>query len=67
LSPVTGLHALRSAAADWTLVAWDTPEAAVTVHPQFGELAAADIIRRNAHEAVHHELDIRRDFGRIAT
>src|SRR5450755_3687648 len=67
LSPVAGLHALRSAAAGWTLEARSTPEAAVTVHPEFGELAAADLIRRNAHEAVHHQLDIRRDFGRVAT
>jgi len=67
LSAVTGLHALRSAAAGWTLAARSTPEAAVTVHPQFGQLAAADIIRRNAHEAVHHELDIRRDFARGPT
>jgi hypothetical protein len=67
LSAVTGLHALRSAAAGWTLAARSTPEAAVTAHPQFGQLAAADIIRRNAHEAVHHELDIRRDFARGPT
>lgn len=66
LSPVAGLHALRSAAAGWTLEARSTPEAAVTVHRQFGELAAADIVRRNAHEAVHHELDIGRDLDRIA-
>jgi hypothetical protein len=65
LSTIAGLHALRSSAAGWTLAARSTPVSAVTLHPQFGELTAADVMRRNGHEAVHHELDIRRDFARV--
>jgi hypothetical protein len=54
---------LRRSAADWVLVARATPRGAVTFHPQFGELTAVDVMRRNAREAVHHEFDIRRELA----
>jgi hypothetical protein len=60
LSAVAGVRVLTVVVREWMAEAWDTPADAVARHPKFGDLTAADVIRRNAHEAVHHELDIRR-------
>jgi hypothetical protein len=42
------------------------PVDASVEHPEFGTLTAEDIIRRNAHEVQHHELDIRRGLNATA-
>lgn len=58
LSIKVGLHALLRAASTWTTTASATPLDLTASHDLFGELAAVDIVRRNAHEAHHHLLDI---------
>lgn len=58
LSIKVGLHAQRQAGASWIATASATPPDLTTRHDLFGELTAADIIRRNAHEVQHHLLDI---------
>jgi hypothetical protein len=58
LSIRVGLRAQRQAAADWITTASATPWDLTAHHDLFGELAAVDIIRRNAHEVHHHLLDI---------
>ncbi|MCU4185794.1 DinB family protein [Acidiferrimicrobium sp. IK] len=58
LSIPVGLHALRQATANWVTTATTTPQDLTTRHDLFGELAAIDILRRNAHEVQHHLLDI---------
>ena len=60
LSPAVGLMVLRSAAREWAAAARATPENAQVHHPQFGPLGVLEIIRRNAHEAHHHLMDINR-------
>ncbi|MDA8312768.1 MAG: GNAT family N-acetyltransferase [Actinomycetota bacterium] len=59
LSPVAGLAVLASTASEWVRIAETAPDGEVT-HPVFGILSTADVVRRNAHEACHHLLDIRR-------
>jgi hypothetical protein len=62
-SPVVGLRALRAAVDRWVEAAREVdPDAAVT-HEADGTMTAADVIRRNAHEAVHHLRDIRGGVG----
>jgi hypothetical protein len=65
LSPLVGLIAYESAAYEWVALARNVPVEDSVEHPQLGTLTAGDIMRRNAHEVQHHELDIRR--GLIAS
>lgn len=60
LSPLVGLVAYESAAHEWVALARTVPVEGSVEHPEFGMLTAGDIMRRNAHEVQHHELDIRR-------
>ena len=60
LSPAVGLIVLQSAAQNWTATAAVASARAEVHHPQFGVLGAVEIIRRNAHEAHHHLMDINR-------
>lgn len=60
LSSLVGLVAYESAATEWVALAKTVPVDASVQHPQFGALIAGDIMRRNAHEVQHHELDMRR-------
>jgi hypothetical protein len=60
LSPTVGLIVLRPAAQQWCRAARAAPADAEVRHPQFGTLGALEIIRRNAHEAHHHLMDINR-------
>ena len=60
LSPAVGLMVLRTAAREWAAAASEAPAEAVVRHPQFEDLGALEIIRRNAHEAHHHLMDINR-------
>jgi hypothetical protein len=60
LSPRVGLVSYGSAATEWVAAANRVDAEASVDHPEFGALTAADIVRRNAHEVQHHELDIRR-------
>jgi hypothetical protein len=59
-SPVVGLRALRAAVDRWVDAARVADPEAVSTHDGGGAMTAADVIRRNAHEAVHHLLDISR-------
>jgi hypothetical protein len=60
LSPAVGLIVLQKAAREWVGVAREAPAEVVVRHPEFGDLGALEIIRRNAHEAHHHLMDINR-------
>lgn len=61
LSAVVGCRALGDAVATWMGAADQAlASGALVAHPHFGELAAADVIRRNAHEVAHHLGDIHR-------
>ena len=60
LSPDVGLIVLPAAAQEWAAVASQAPAEAVIRHPEFGDLGALEVIRRNAHEAHHHLMDISR-------
>jgi hypothetical protein len=60
LSPAVGLIVLGLAAREWSGVARAAPAEAEVHHPQFGALGALEMIRRNAHEAHHHLMDIDR-------
>jgi len=59
-SPVVGRRALRAAVDRWVDAAGAADPDAATVHDGDGTMTAAAVIRRNAHEAVHHLLDISR-------
>jgi hypothetical protein len=63
LSVPVGLVALSGAVDRWMTAAHTVPLTATIEHPLFGTLGAEDVIRRNAHEGMHHELDIRRLIG----
>ena len=60
LSPAVGLIVLSSAAREWARAASEAPAEATVRHPQFGNLGALEIVRRNAHEVHHHLMDINR-------
>jgi hypothetical protein len=60
LSPAVGPMMFRSAAQAWATTAAVAPADVQVRHPQFGILEAVEIIRRNAHEAHHHLMDINR-------
>lgn len=60
LSPVVAGRALRDAAATWMVAARAVPPDAAIEHEADGMMTAADVIRRNAHEARHHLMDIGR-------
>jgi hypothetical protein len=64
LSPAVGLIAYVSAAAEWVATARTVSIEASVEHAQDGIMTAADIMRRNAHEVHHHELDMRRGLTR---
>ncbi|MGH9227587.1 MAG: hypothetical protein ACRD07_02460 [Acidimicrobiales bacterium] len=59
-----GRWALRAAVDRWVDTARATDPDAATTHDADGTMTAADVIRRNAHEAVHHLLDITRQSVR---
>lgn len=57
--PVTvGLEMLRFATRDWLAVASTVADTEEVLHPEFGSLDALDIVRRNAHEVLHHTGDV---------
>jgi hypothetical protein len=60
LSPLVAGRALRDAAATWMVAARGVPSDATVDHDEDGTMTAADVIRRNAHEARHHVMDIGR-------
>lgn len=62
-SPTVGLRALRAAVGRWVEAAREADPDAAAAHDGDGTMTAADVIRRNAHEAVHHLRDIRRGGG----
>lgn len=63
LSVRVGLHALAVAAGGWITAATEAPAEVTTFHPDFGSMDRTAMVRRNAHEVVHHELDIRRNLA----
>lgn len=66
LSPSVGLIAYENAAGEWVANAKTVPVDASVEHERDGTMTAADIMRRNAHEVRHHELDIRRGLQATA-
>ena len=60
LSHVVGLRVLAGTADGWVAAAEAAPQDGSVAHPERGSLTTPDAIRRNAHEAVHHGLDIQR-------
>lgn len=58
LSAEVGARALAESVAAWRPVAEAAPEQTKIEHPEYGTLSAADIIRRNSHDVVHHLRDI---------
>lgn len=60
LSVPVGLRMYEIAVGEWCPVAESVPADAETEHPEFGTLTAADVIRRHAHECLHHRLDVLR-------
>jgi hypothetical protein len=55
-----GLHALEVATEDWLVAARVVPRYVTSLHPEFGPIDARSSVVRNAHEVVHHVLDVRR-------
>ncbi len=62
--PVEGaLWSLNRAAGDWNeAVRLALQNGVVLVHPERGEQTVLDVSRNNAHDAHHHEWDIRRSL-----
>ncbi len=58
LSASVGMIAYERAVETWVGAAKNTPPGASATHSELGALSTADVIRRNAHEAQHHLLDI---------
>ncbi|MFI0350945.1 hypothetical protein [Actinomadura sp. 9N407] len=72
LLPVSGaLWSLRSAATSWRqAVQMATESEVVLLHPKRGPQPVAEVVRNNAHDAYHHEWDIRRTLshhGRLSS
>jgi hypothetical protein len=63
LSPRVGVRALGDAVRSWREAAAQISPQATVEHAEFGTISAADIIRRNAHEAYHHARDIGDGFS----
>ena len=58
-----GVRALAEVAGAWRPVAEGAPAATTIEHPEYGTLSAADVIRRNAHDVLHHLQDIELQVG----
>ena len=58
LSASVGMIAYQRAVETWVEAAKNTPPDASATHSELGAMGAAEVIRRNAHEAQHHLLDI---------
>jgi hypothetical protein len=60
----SALWSLGRAIADWMAAIDQAGEADVVLqHPERGDLALADVVRSNAHDAFHHAWDIRRSVA----
>ena len=59
-SSLVGLRMLTDATTEWLAAARATPRSVSAVHPEFGTMDALFCAVRNAHEVVHHVLDVRR-------
>lgn len=60
LSPIVGLWALGRAVEDLDRALDEVDVRTPLEHPEFGAGTVADVVRWIAHEAHHHELDVRR-------
>jgi hypothetical protein len=59
---------LSRAVADWgDVVVRSSRAGTVLVHPERGSLSLADVVRSNAHDASHHQWDIRRTLEAVRT
>ncbi|HEY7915717.1 MAG TPA: DinB family protein [Acidimicrobiales bacterium] len=59
---------LSRAVADWgEVVVRSSRAGTVLVHPERGSLSLADVVRSNAHDAFHHQWDIRRTLEAVRT
>ena len=59
-SPAVGHRVLADAAREWLEAARATPRYVSAAHPEFGTMDAHSCAVRNAHEVVHHVMDVRR-------
>jgi hypothetical protein len=68
ISLLGALWSLERASKDWTEAVHRAHDAAITlVHPDRGRQSLLDVVRSNAHDVLHHCVDIRRtidDAGR---
>ncbi len=65
MSVRVGLWALTVAAGDWTRAARDAPPDISAWHDDHGWMDRLLMVRRDAHEVVHRELEIRRVLPRF--
>jgi hypothetical protein len=63
LSVRVGTCALAVAAREWTRAVHEAPADISSWHPDEGWVNRAFVVRWNAHEVVHHEMDIRWGLG----
>ncbi len=59
-SAVVGLRVLADAAHEWHAAAVAAPRYVTATHSEFGTMDALSCAVRNAHEVVHHVMDVRR-------
>jgi hypothetical protein len=58
------LWTLEHSVSDWLEAVGMASSQLTMNHPHRGELSLEDVIQSNAHDAVHHEWDIKRSLGR---
>lgn len=63
LSASAGLRALELSAGEWLREVAAADPALPYLHPEFGQATIAHAVRLDAHEVVHHTLDIKRGLG----
>lgn len=64
LSLAGALWTLEHSVSDWLEAAAMASSQLTMNHPDRGEISLQDVIQSNAHDAVHHEWDIRRTLDR---
>lgn len=65
MSVSVGLRALERAAEEWLRACAEAPSDVSADHPELGPMDREAVVRRNAHEVVHHAMDIERGLGNL--
>jgi hypothetical protein len=64
IAPAAALWSLDRAVSDWSEAVLLADRAGITLfHPERGAQAVIDVVRSNAHDALHHGWDIERSIG----